>query len=111
MASRDLHPLHPFKAAKEINIGAYTLLRAAANNHAGVCVLADSDDYVDSLKGIELNEITEKSRLLYPLKAFTHPRDYEATTADVYSRTDIKDSIKMKLVQMLMDLDFNMKSL
>lgn len=87
------------------------LYSAAAKNHARVCVLVGPDDCVDSLKGIEVNEITERSRLLYALKAFTHPGDYEATIADVYSRTDRKDSIKMKVIQMLMDLDLNMKSL
>ncbi|KAL8734750.1 MAG: hypothetical protein Q9181_003090 [Wetmoreana brouardii] len=98
--------LYPFKetiekinvtiaeAVEEIDIGGVTLLRAAAKNHARVSVLADPQDYAEFLKGIEKGEITERSRQLYALKAFTHTADYEATIADFFRKKYASDGLQ-----------------
>ncbi|KAI4220852.1 MAG: hypothetical protein LQ349_007986 [Xanthoria aureola] len=98
--------LYPFKetiekinvtiqeAVEEIDIGGVTLLRAAAKNHARVCVLADPQDYAEFLKGLESGEITEKSRQLYALKAFSHTADYESTIADFFRKKYASDGLQ-----------------
>ncbi|KAL8918678.1 MAG: hypothetical protein Q9208_007239 [Pyrenodesmia sp. 3 TL-2023] len=98
--------LYPFKetiekinvtiaeAVEEIDIGGVTLLRAAAKNHARVCVLSDPGDYAEFLQGLEKGEITEKSRQLYALKAFTHTADYESTIADFFRKKYASDGLQ-----------------
>lgn len=90
--------LYPFKdtiakinvtveeAVEDIDIGGVTLLRAAAKNHARVCVLSDPQDYAEFLQGLDSGEITEKSRQLYALKSFEHTADYESTIADFFRK-------------------------
>ncbi|CAF9926170.1 MAG: bifunctional phosphoribosylaminoimidazolecarboxamide formyltransferase/IMP cyclohydrolase [Alectoria fallacina] len=90
--------LYPFKdtiakinvtveeAVEEIDIGGVTLLRAAAKNHARVCVLSDPQDYAEFLQELDSGEITEKSRQLYALKSFEHTADYESTIADYFRK-------------------------
>ncbi|KAI4199897.1 MAG: hypothetical protein LQ346_002506 [Caloplaca aetnensis] len=98
--------LYPFKetiekinvtipeAVEEIDIGGVTLLRAAAKNHTRVCVLSDPADYAEFLQGLEKGEITEKSRQLYALKAFTHTADYESTIADFFRKKYASDGLQ-----------------
>ncbi|KAL8947089.1 MAG: hypothetical protein Q9222_006596 [Ikaeria aurantiellina] len=98
--------LYPFKetiekvnvtvaeAVEEIDIGGVTLLRAAAKNHARVCVLADPQDYAEFLQGLDGGEITEKSRQLYALKAFTHTADYEAAIAEFFRKKYASDGLQ-----------------
>lgn len=98
--------LYPFKetiekinvtipeAVEEIDIGGVTLLRAAAKNHARVCVLTDPQDYAEFLQGLTDGEITEKSRQLYALKAFTHTADYESTIADFFRKKYASDGLQ-----------------
>lgn len=98
--------LYPFKetiekinvtipeAVEEIDIGGVTLLRAAAKNHARVCVLADPQDYAEFLQGLTKGEITERSRQLYALKAFTHTANYEATIADFFRKKYASDGLQ-----------------
>ncbi|KAL8782629.1 MAG: hypothetical protein Q9213_005216 [Squamulea squamosa] len=98
--------LYPFKetiekinvtiqeAVEEIDIGGVTLLRAAAKNHARVCVLADPQDYAEFLKGLESGEISERSRQLYALKAFSHTADYESTIAEFFRKKYASDGLQ-----------------
>ncbi|KAI4148675.1 MAG: hypothetical protein L6R39_002720 [Caloplaca ligustica] len=98
--------LYPFKetiekinvtipeAVEEIDIGGVTLLRAAAKNHARVCVLSDPQDYAEFLQGLAQGEITERSRQLYALKAFTHTADYESTIADFFRKKYASDGLQ-----------------
>lgn len=90
--------LYPFKdtvaqvnvtvpeAVEEIDIGGVTLLRAAAKNHARVTVLSDPDDYPTFLQELENGDITEQSRQLYALKAFTHTADYDQAIAGFFRK-------------------------
>ncbi|KAL8938203.1 MAG: hypothetical protein Q9211_003316 [Gyalolechia sp. 1 TL-2023] len=98
--------LYPFKetiekinvtipeAVEEIDIGGVTLLRAAAKNHARVCVLTDPQDYAEFLQGLAQGEITERSRQLYALKAFTHTADYESTISDFFRKKYASDGLQ-----------------
>ncbi|KAL8644823.1 MAG: hypothetical protein Q9210_007054, partial [Variospora velana] len=98
--------LYPFKetiekinvtipeAVEEIDIGGVTLLRAAAKNHARVCVLTDPQDYAEFLQGLSDGEIAEKRRQLYALKAFTHTADYESTIADFFRKKYASDGLQ-----------------
>ena len=71
---------------EDIDIGGVTLLRAAAKNHARVCVLSDPQDYAEFLQGLDSGEITEKSRQLYALKAFEQTADFDTTIADFFRK-------------------------
>lgn len=71
---------------EDIDIGGVTLLRAAAKNHARVCVLSDPQDYAEFLQALDNGEVTEKSRQLYAARSFGHTADYEATIADFFRK-------------------------
>lgn len=79
---------------EDIDIGGVTLLRAAAKNHARVCVLSDPQDYAEFLQGLDKGEVTEKSRQLYALKSFEHTADYETTIADFFRKKYASDGIQ-----------------
>ena len=79
---------------EDIDIGGVTLLRAAAKNHARVCVLSDPNDYAEFLQQLDKGEVTEKSRQLYALKSFEHTADYETTIADFFRKKYASDGIQ-----------------
>ena len=79
---------------EDIDIGGVTLLRAAAKNHARVCVLSDPNDYPEFLQELDRGEVTEKSRQLYALKSFEHTADYETTIADFFRKKYASDGIQ-----------------
>ena len=74
------------EAVEDIDIGGVTLLRAAAKNHARVCVLSDPRDYAEFLQGLDNGEVTEKSRQVYALKAFEETADFDTTIADFFRK-------------------------
>ncbi|KAI9670382.1 MAG: bifunctional phosphoribosylaminoimidazolecarboxamide formyltransferase/IMP cyclohydrolase [Caeruleum heppii] len=90
--------LYPFKdtiakinvtipeAVEEIDIGGVTLIRAAAKNHSRVTILSDPNDYAEFLQEMEDEEVTEKRRNLYALKAFEHTADYDAAISDFFRK-------------------------
>lgn len=98
--------LYPFKntvakvnvtvpeAVEEIDIGGVTLIRAAAKNHSRVTILSDPADYHDFLQELDKGEITERSRQMYALKAFTHTADYDTAIADFFRRTYAGEGIE-----------------
>ncbi|KAE9985475.1 hypothetical protein EG328_007467 [Venturia inaequalis] len=90
--------LYPFKdtvakigvtvpeAVEEIDIGGVTLLRAAAKNHDRVTILSDPSDYHDFLKELEGGSISDKSRQLYALKAFTQTAEYDNAISEYFRK-------------------------
>lgn len=74
------------EAVEEIDIGGVTLLRAAAKNHARVTILSDPSDYHDFLKELESGSISDKTRQLYALKAFSHTADYDTAISDYFRK-------------------------
>lgn len=79
---------------EDIDIGGVTLLRAAAKNHARVCVLSDPNDYAEFLQQLDKGKVTEKSRQLYALKSFEHTANYETTIADFFRKEYASDGIQ-----------------
>lgn len=98
--------LYPFKdtvakinvtipeAVEEIDIGGVTLIRAAAKNHGRVTILSDPEDYHDFLQELEKGEVTEKSRQLYALKAFSHTADYDNAISDFFRKKYAGDGLQ-----------------
>ena len=98
--------LYPFKdtvakinvtipeAVEEIDIGGVTLIRAAAKNHSRVTILSDPEDYHDFLSELEKGEVTEKSRQLYALKAFSHTADYDTAISDFFRKQYAGDGLQ-----------------
>lgn len=74
------------EAVEEIDIGGVTLLRAAAKNHARVCILSDPEDYPEFLQAMSKGGVSEKQRNLYALKAFEHTADYDAAIAAFFRK-------------------------
>lgn len=71
------------------------MIRAAAKNHARVCVLSDPTDYAEFLQDLEKGEIPDKTRQLYALKAFEHTADYDTTIADFFRKTFASDGLQL----------------
>ncbi|KAK5122494.1 bifunctional phosphoribosylaminoimidazolecarboxamide formyltransferase/IMP cyclohydrolase [Meristemomyces frigidus] len=98
--------LYPFKdtiakinvtipeAVEEIDIGGVTLIRAAAKNHGRVTILSDPEDYHDFLQELEKGEVTEKSKQLYALKAFSHTADYDNAISDFFRKKYAGDGLQ-----------------
>ncbi|KAK4561172.1 bifunctional phosphoribosylaminoimidazolecarboxamide formyltransferase/IMP cyclohydrolase [Recurvomyces mirabilis] len=98
--------LYPFKdtvakigvtipeAVEEIDIGGVTLIRAAAKNHTRVTILSDPEDYHDFLQELEKGEVTDKTRQLYALKAFTHTADYDNAISDFFRKKYAGDGLQ-----------------
>lgn len=98
--------LYPFKdtiakinvtipeAVEEIDIGGVTLIRAAAKNHGRVTILSDPEDYHDFLQELEKGEVTEKSRQLHALKAFSHTADYDNAISDFFRKKYAGDGLQ-----------------
>lgn len=74
------------EAVEEIDIGGVTLLRAAAKNHARVCVLSNPEVYPEFLQELEKGDISDQSRKLYALSAFEHTADYESAIAAFFRK-------------------------
>lgn len=79
---------------EDIDIGGVTLLRAAAKNHARVCVLSDPQDYAEFLQGLDKGEITKESRQLYALKSFEQTAGYESGIADFFRKKYASNGIQ-----------------
>ncbi|GAB7359356.1 hypothetical protein MBLNU230_g6007t1 [Neophaeotheca triangularis] len=98
--------LYPFKdtvakinvtipeAVEEIDIGGVTLIRAAAKNHSRVTILSDPSDYHDFLSELEKGEITEKSKQLYALKAFSQTADYDSAISEFFKKKYAGDGMQ-----------------
>ena len=69
----------PADAIENIDIGGPAMLRAAAKNHAGVCVVVDPDDYPRIIAEMRANDGCLSSELCFDLatKAFAHTASYD----------------------------------
>ena len=81
---------------EDIDIGGVTLLRAAAKNHARVCVLSDPRDYAEFLQELDKGEVTDRSRQLYALKAFEQTAEFDAMVADFFRKKYTSDSTSLR---------------
>ena len=69
-------------AIENIDIGGPAMVRAAAKNHARVCVVTDPGDYGELLQELEENEqVSDKTRFRLATKAFAHTAQYDSMIA------------------------------
>jgi len=89
--------LYPFKktirkdnvtiaqAVEEVDIGGVTLLRAAAKNHDRVTILSDPADYTRVIAELDSKKtITESTRQILALKAFSHTAEYDEAISNYF---------------------------
>ncbi|MFP4208612.1 MAG: bifunctional phosphoribosylaminoimidazolecarboxamide formyltransferase/IMP cyclohydrolase [Wenzhouxiangella sp.] len=65
------------QAIEQIDVGGPAMLRAAAKNHADVCVLCDPDDYAEAIASLPALPAEERRRAL-AVKAFAHTAAYDS---------------------------------
>ena len=72
------------RAIENIDIGGPTMLRAAAKNHASVCVVVDAGDYARVLEEMLANEgaIGDELRFHLATKVFEHTARYDGAIAN-----------------------------
>jgi len=71
-------------AIENIDIGGPTMLRAAAKNHADVCVIVDADDYKKILDEMSENggAVSDQTRFDLAVKTFEHTSNYDGAIAN-----------------------------
>jgi len=92
--------LYPFQATVEnpdctledaienIDIGGPTMVRAAAKNHASVCIVVDPDDYPTILSEMAADngKVSDATRFSFAIKAFEHTACYDGAIANYFGR-------------------------
>ncbi|MFT5657676.1 MAG: phosphoribosylaminoimidazolecarboxamide formyltransferase/IMP cyclohydrolase [Gammaproteobacteria bacterium] len=75
-------------AIENIDIGGPTMVRAAAKNHASVCIVVDPADYPTILLEMEGadGKITDATRFSLAIKAFEHTASYDGAIANYFGR-------------------------
>ncbi|MCD4747778.1 MAG: bifunctional phosphoribosylaminoimidazolecarboxamide formyltransferase/IMP cyclohydrolase [Thermoanaerobaculales bacterium] len=66
------------EAVEQIDIGGPSLMRAAAKNHARVCVVVDPSDYSAVLEEIADGGVSLETRQRLAIKAYRHTAAYDA---------------------------------
>ncbi|HMA97912.1 MAG TPA: bifunctional phosphoribosylaminoimidazolecarboxamide formyltransferase/IMP cyclohydrolase [Wenzhouxiangella sp.] len=84
---------------EQIDVGGPAMLRAAAKNHADVCVVCEPDDYADLIQTLPSLPDAEQRRRL-AIKAFAHTAAYDAQIAQWLSQQMRED-----LLPPLLDLN------
>jgi phosphoribosylaminoimidazolecarboxamide formyltransferase/IMP cyclohydrolase len=75
-------------AIENIDIGGPTMVRAAAKNHASVCIVVDPDDYPTILAEMDADDgkISDASRFSLAIKAFEHTASYDGAISNYFGR-------------------------
>ncbi len=75
-------------AIENIDIGGPTMVRAAAKNHASVCIVVDPADYPRVLDEMRANNgaVSETTRFDLAVKAFEHTARYDGAIANYLGR-------------------------
>jgi phosphoribosylaminoimidazolecarboxamide formyltransferase/IMP cyclohydrolase len=75
-------------AIENIDIGGPTMVRAAAKNHASVCIVVDPDDYPTILSEMDADDgkISDASRFSLAIKAFEHTASYDGAISNYFGR-------------------------
>ena len=83
-------------AIENIDIGGPTMVRAAAKNHASVCIVVDPADYPTILSEMEAdnNKISDSSRFSLAIKAFEHTSSYDGAISNYFGRMVQKEEDK-----------------
>ena len=78
-------------AMKQVDIGGPTMIRAAAKNHAHVCIVVDPADYARVAGAIEGGGIDAGLRRELAARAFAHTAGYDGHVADWLQRQAAPD--------------------
>ncbi len=74
-------------AVENIDIGGPAMVRAAAKNHAHVCVVVDPRDYARLLDEIENDGgVSDSTRFSLAIKAYEHTAQYDGAIANYFGR-------------------------
>lgn len=75
-------------AIENIDIGGPTMVRAAAKNHASVCIVVDPIDYPTILTEMDADEgkISDATRFSLAIKAFEHTASYDGAISNYFGR-------------------------
>ncbi len=74
-------------AVENIDIGGPAMVRAAAKNHAHVCVVVDPDDYAQLLDEIRRDGgVSDATRFSLAIKAYEHTAQYDGAIANYFGR-------------------------
>jgi phosphoribosylaminoimidazolecarboxamide formyltransferase/IMP cyclohydrolase len=86
------------EAIENIDIGGPAMVRAAAKNHARVCVLVDPDDYHRVSAELEISgQVSTQTRFELATKAFAHTARYDGLVAAFLSRCESQSADKRLL--------------
>lgn len=75
-------------AIENIDIGGPTMVRAAAKNHASVCIVVDPNDYPTILSEMDADDgkISDATRFSLAIKAFEHTSSYDGAISNYFGR-------------------------
>ena len=59
-----------------------------------VTIISDPEDYHDFLEELEAGDISENSRQLYSLKAFSHTAEYDEAISDFFRKKFAGDGVQ-----------------
>ncbi len=77
---------------EQIDIGGVALIRAAAKNHARVCVLCEPDDYERVATEVEEGAVQSATRRALAAKAFARTAAYDAAIAAWFGQQDAAEA-------------------
>ncbi len=132
MATHDIDPidllvvnLYPFRetiaapnctladAIENIDIGGPAMLRAAAKNHAGVCVVVDPDDYPRIIAEMQANDGCVSADLCFDLatKAFAHTASYDQAISRYLASAKLEQPPGGQILPPHLCLDFDQQNI
>ncbi len=132
MATHDIDPidllvvnLYPFRetiaapnctladAIENIDIGGPAMLRAAAKNHAGVCVVVDPDDYPRIIAEMQANDGCVSADLCFDLaaKAFAHTASYDQAIGRYLASAKLEQPPGGQILPPHLCLDFDQQAM
>jgi phosphoribosylaminoimidazolecarboxamide formyltransferase/IMP cyclohydrolase len=72
-----------------------------------VTILTDPEDYHEFLKELEAGDISEKSRQLYSLKAFSHTAEYDEAISDFFRKKFAGDGVSQLSLRYVPNMALN----
>ncbi len=100
-------------AIENIDIGGPAMLRAAAKNHAGVCVVVDPDDYPRIIAEMQANEGCVSADLCFELaaKAFAHTASYDQAIGRYLASAKLEQPPGRQILPPYLCLDFDQQAM
>lgn len=100
-------------AIENIDIGGPAMLRAAAKNHAGVCVVVDPDDYPRIIAEMQANDGCVSADLCFDLaaKAFAHTASYDQAISRYLAKAKLEQPPGEQLLPPHLCLDFDQQAI